>query len=485
MEEGSDSRRQVDAPPSSPLPSSNPPHSAVAASSSPLATVEEGDEVHRHHDHRRRRHDHHRRIQASVTYRVTISSSSPPATNDGAAPWLTQVTREDTWSCLVVLLTFWFFVSVTLILGFYGSVSLVLGPNSSLLLHANSYFVQDIKFQSDTDRPGPLLYGFSERPPLDVKITWSESHNLSIPANFHEEWAYYLNEGSRIDISYNVKLQGSFPLTLLIVQGEESFVKWIEDPLLPMTTSSWNLVNGTGLVQQKILKSSDYYIALSNLNPLSAEVELNIEVDALLYNTTRAYYNCSLHHDLCVMKLFFLRTNAAILATSGPQQNEDNEWIIKLSYGPRWIAYFVGSGSMTVMILLALKVINYLRANSGDPTHSQVAPEATYERTPLLSNEDDDHSSLGSSYDSISNDENDIEEQLEVAPNEPKPVIGSEGSDTQHLCTVCCDAPKDCFFLPCGHCATCFTCGTRVTEEAGICPICRRRMKKVKKIFTV
>ncbi|MQL83864.1 hypothetical protein Taro_016367 [Colocasia esculenta] len=407
------------------------------------------------------------------------------------------------------------FVSMTLILGFYGSVNIVLGPNSSRLLNANSYFVQDIKLQLETDRPGSLLYGFSNRPPLDIRSMWSESHNASIPANFHKAWVYYLNEGSQVEVAYHVKSPGSSSLVLAIAQGsgyseceisvitcEENFDRWMEDPLFFTTTLSWNLINGTGFVQQKIFKSSDYYVAVGNLKSLPAEVsnsslltpaitdalkqvELKIAINASLYNTTRAYYNCSLHQDSCVMKISFLGENAAILATSGPQQDEgSNVWYVKMSYGPRWIMYFVGSGLMSIIILLAVKIFSYFYASSEDTTNSQAADEA-HERTPLLSNKDDDDSSLGSSYDSVSNEEGDIEEHLEVAMKEPKPVRGSEVCESQHLCAICCNAPRDCFFLPCGHCATCFTCGTRVTEDAGTCPICRRRMKKVKKIFSV
>ncbi|KAH9303364.1 hypothetical protein KI387_014947, partial [Taxus chinensis] len=54
--------------------------------------------------------------------------------------------HEEAWSCLVVLIAFWFFAaSMTLILGFYGSSNLVLGPNNSRLVHANSFFVQEIR----------------------------------------------------------------------------------------------------------------------------------------------------------------------------------------------------------------------------------------------------------------------------------------------------------------------------------------------------
>jgi hypothetical protein len=35
-------------------------------------------------------------------------------------------------------------------------------------------------------KPGPMLYGFYEPPPLDVEITWTETHNAIVPANFHK-----------------------------------------------------------------------------------------------------------------------------------------------------------------------------------------------------------------------------------------------------------------------------------------------------------
>jgi hypothetical protein len=64
---------------------------------------------------------------------------------------------------------------------------------------------------------------------------------------------------------------------------------------------------------------------------------------------------------------------------------------------------------------------------------------AVEQRTPLLSSKEDDRGILGSSYDSVSDD----------------------GEGASAGCVVCCDARKDCFFLPCGHSATCYSCGAR------------------------
>ncbi|XP_042481975.1 E3 ubiquitin-protein ligase APD2-like isoform X3 [Macadamia integrifolia] len=364
--------------------------------------------------------------RTSVSYRVNISISDVTSTE----------MREDAWSFLVVLLTFWFFsASMTVIMGFYGSINLQLGPSYSRLVQVNTIFVQNIKVQEVVDsKPGPILYGFYKHPPLDVETTWSETRNISISPNDYKEWLYYLNEGSEINISYSVKSQSSSPLSLVIAKGKENLVEWCEDPSYPNTTLSWNIVHGDGVIQQKIFTSSDYYVAVGNMDSEEAEAT-------------------------------------------------DENWYIKLSYGPRWIAYFVGSGGMTILILLTYKIYNKFQSTVEDETQHQ-SGDVRSEREPLLSPKDD-LSSLGSSYDSVSHDE-DLEEWFAENSLDSKPLKdGNNINNPPRLCAICFDSPRDCFFLPCGHLAACFTCGTRIAEEAGTCPICRRKMKKVRKIFTI
>ncbi|KAF8394921.1 hypothetical protein HHK36_018860 [Tetracentron sinense] len=432
-------------------------------------------------------HDHHQaqqqQQQTSVSYHVNISISDAS----------TEI-RDEAWSCPVVLVMFWFFASMTLILGFYGSVDLRLGPNCSRLLQANSLFVQYLKVQEVTDpNPGPILYGFYKPPPLDVETTWSETHNVSIPANVHKarpfptncslffaqsvsfialhivffkvanEWIYFLNVGSQVEITYSVKSQSSSPISLVIAQDRESLIEWIDDPSYPNTTLSWNIIHGNGTIKQAIFKSSSYYVAVGNLNVEEVEVQLTFRIWAFVYNTTEAYYKCSLNHGLCGLKLFLMRANAAVLTSPGPEQGTPNDdWHVKLSYGPRWITYFVGSGGMTVLILLAFQIWNKYHSTRGDGIGFQVG-EMGSERTPLLSRKDDDDlSSLGSSYDSVSHDEEDLEDWFAVGSLEGKPLKdGETNNNSPRLCAICFDAPRDCFFLPCGHCSACFTCGTR------------------------
>lgn len=115
---------------------------------------------------------------------------------------------------------------------------------------------------------------------------------------------------------------------------------------------------------------------------------------------------------------------------------------------------------MTLAILLIYKIFTSFQFIFGYNTSHQTTLTPN-ETSPLLANKEDDGTSLGSSYESVSHDEGeDIEEFLKAAPS--KPLEEVESSDqSQHLCVICCEARKDCFFLPCGHSTTCYTCGLR------------------------
>ncbi|KAL6336550.1 hypothetical protein AAG906_025101 [Vitis piasezkii] len=461
-----------------PFPSSihNAHFSSAAASSSRASEAdadanEEENLMQRHHSPELQRQ------QISVTYRGDAGVDD----EDGSV-----TIRDDTWSCIIVVLTFWFFVSMTLILGVYGSVNMRLGPNCSILLHPNPLFVQYLKVEElDEPTPGPMLYGFYKVPPLEVITTWDQKLKAYMAPYSHREWVYYLNKGSQVNITYSVSSLSSSSLILVIAQGNEGLSQWLEDPTYPNITLSWQLIHGNGTVQQNIYTSSSYYVAVGNTNLEEVEVQLNLTVKALQYNTTGAYSKCNLTQGQCSLKLFFPKANAAVITSPGPEQGiPSDEWYVKLSYGPRWMTYIVGVGGMTVLMLLVFNFLNKFQFNRqlrigvplGDATRD----------IPLLPDKDDDLSSWDSSYDSASHDEEDAQDKLGVGGLDGKPKKdGENNSNPKRLCTICFDAPRDCFFLPCGHCVACFTCGTRILEEDGTCPICSRNMKKVRKIFTV
>lgn len=48
-----------------------------------------------------------------------------------------------------------------------------------------SFFYKQAE-EVNEQKPGPMFYGFSKPPPLDVEIAWTETHNAFVPANFQK-----------------------------------------------------------------------------------------------------------------------------------------------------------------------------------------------------------------------------------------------------------------------------------------------------------
>ncbi|XP_051130624.1 E3 ubiquitin-protein ligase APD2 isoform X2 [Andrographis paniculata] len=383
---------------------------------------------------------------------------------------------DDVKSCFVVSTAFSFFVSICLAFGLYGSETLKLGSNTSALINPNHLFVDSIKVAELDVAEGPVLYGFYKTPRLDVMDVWSEDHTVTLPSNFHKEWVYYLNEGSQLSINYTVESLSS--LVLAILEGEEGLAKWLEDPSNPNTASSWNIIYGNGLIQKDITKSTSYYIAVGNLNDEAIKVDLSSRIKALLYNTTGPYYTCRPAYGECNFKLFWLGGNAAVLTSPRllPGTSKVN-WRVKLSYGARWMTYVLGTGAMISLLVLINYFLNHFQRTRRHRTRDNQSGESRAERNPLISNESDKHSSRSSSFDSASEGEGFLED---AKPGADKP--GRDEEDSRRLCAICFEDPKDCFFLPCGHCVSCHGCATKVLEASGSCPICRRRIKKFRKI---
>ncbi|CAD6271536.1 unnamed protein product [Miscanthus lutarioriparius] len=382
---------------------------------------------------------------------------------------------EATASRFVSLLALCLLASMALMLGYYGTVELAVGPGCSRLVQASSVFVQGIKVSVDAGSQGSggdlVLHGLPVAPPLDVPTEWPEARRVVVPANSHRQWTYFLNKGARLQAAYSVKSEDGVPhpLCIIIAQGE-SFMRWAEMPSLQNSTLFWRLVQGNGTIEQTVNLSSEYYIAVRNLNDHhDTTVQLEFRIRTLLYNTSGADYRCSpgpAGHGLCTYRLPFLGRNVAVLSSGHEERLNSDAQHVKLSYKPRWTVYVVGSVVLALVLLLLYEILDLL---FGPCTGGGGGADR---RRPLLADKEDDAASLGSSYDSVSHDGSDDRE----------PEGRGEGGGG---CVLCCDAPKDCFFLPCGHSATCYACGARIVEENGGCPFCRRKLKKVRRIFAV
>lgn len=114
-----------------------------------------------------------------------------------------------------------------------------------------------------------------------------------------------------------------------------------------------------------------------------------------------------------------------------------------------------------------IKFVTKLQAGPGESgVQREYLPP---ERTPLITQkDDDDDSSCGSSYVSLSVGEEEDELNFPGSPGvEDTDIKSWKNNDIyqRRLCAICFDAPRDSFFLPCGHCVTCSTCGMRYTNQ--------------------
>ncbi|KAJ9674285.1 hypothetical protein PVL29_023690 [Vitis rotundifolia] len=175
---------------------------------------------------------------------------------------------------------------------------------------------------------------------------------------------------------------------------------------------------------------------------------------------------CSTIKGSCRLNLLFPNTQFVILTT--PNNGDLAGWYVELSFVARVVTYVSILGFVVIIIFLVLK---YLGACEGDnDVHvEEITPHEVTETHPLMpekpfrltygTGEEDAESGMSSS--------------------------SSEDLYDGKICTICYDEPRNCFFVPCGHCATCYDCAKRIIEgENKVCPICRRLIHKVRKLFT-
>jgi len=63
----------------------------------------------------------------------------------------------------------------------------------------------------------------------------------------------------------------------------------------------------------------------------------------------------------------------------------------------------------------------------------------------------------------------------------------SERQDRTKTCTTCCDRAKDAIFVHgrVSHRACCYPCAKLIFAQKGVCPVCRRKIEKITKLFEI
>ncbi|KAH9755686.1 E3 ubiquitin-protein ligase APD2 [Citrus sinensis] len=338
------------------------------------------------------------------------------------------------WARLLTPLTIWIF-SVSLRYGYYGDRRIVLGPGSSRLMKASSLFVRQVEVRADSEK-GFLLYGFSEKPQLTHETNWTVSNFLMVGSYSRKGISLWLNKGSGIRMRWETRASKLNQTQLVIIKGKNAEYDVEEDDM--------------------------YYFGVTNKNPRSITMTMNVNVTSKIYDLTKAKNMCSSSNGSCRLKLLFPNSQYVILTTPG--NGDLDGWHVEVSFAARLIIYIAILGFITLIIFLVSKYLGACDGNS-DNTDSTAAREVT-ETDPLVPEKP-----VQCTYGTTNNDEDD---------DAGSSSTSSEDLYDAKLCVICYDDQRNCFFVPCGHCATCYDCGQRIMkDDSKVCPICRRLIHKL------
>ncbi|CAN4079737.1 unnamed protein product [Withania somnifera] len=148
-------------------------------------------------------------------------------------------------------------------------------------------------------------------------------------------------------------------------------------------------------------------------------------------------------------------------------QEDQDQRQIAIEYILNVVVY---SSVILVLLMVAMLLIKLLGVFDGEITRNDDTIRRETNR--LISKE-------GASLSYGTCDEDDLE-----SGNYCSRTSSSEDLYDENICIVCYDEKRNCFFIPCGHCATCYSCAKRITEEENkSCPICRRVIGRVRRVL--
>ncbi|KAF8023189.1 hypothetical protein BT93_F0634 [Corymbia citriodora subsp. variegata] len=346
---------------------------------------------------------------------------------------------------------------------------MVIGPSSSRLIKASSLFVDRVEVRDD-DRKGVSVYGFSEKPQLSYETNWTVSNYLIVGSYNRKGFNLWLNRGSKIRMRWEAQTSLLNQLQVALIKGELKY-----ETLQPSFSSSPDSAALKEPINFKeaeyyIEEDDKYYVRVINANSRSTIMSMSVNVSSKIYDITKATIMCSALEGSCQLKLLFPNTQYVVVTT--PSNGDLGDWYIELSFVARVVTYIAILGFIVIVIFLILKYLGVCDVENEvyvDDTPAVPVREVT-ETAPIMP-EKSSRSTYGT------NEEEDDDGGSSSS--------SSEDLYDAKLCVICYDEQRNCFFVPCGHCATCYDCAQRIMEgESKVCPICRRLIHKVRRLFT-
>ncbi|RYR06181.1 hypothetical protein Ahy_B06g085965 [Arachis hypogaea] len=346
---------------------------------------------------------------------------------------------------------------------------------------------------------GRLRKFLCHKPELISQTNWTTSRFLVVPRNTRKGFSLWLNKGSRIRMRWEAQASSRNQLEGMVIKGERRFEKMVPqqtfslDTLAIRETINEDLrfkVYGVTMIILQMLTGNEaeymieeddrYQIGVLNMNDKNIVLNLNVNVSAKIYDTTKANNIYSSINGSCTFSLLFPNTYYLILTAPknvndyDDDSNNDEEWFVEVSFITRVIAYIAILGLCIIVIFVILRCLG---GYDNDNDNSNVTIDTSNNNNNVLvsSSQEITEPMMHHHHDVKPNPKNDEEEES----SEDGSSCSSEELYDEKLCVICYDEQRNCFFVPCGHSATCFPCAKRIVDgESKVCPVCRRLIHK-------
>ncbi|WZZ48946.1 hypothetical protein YC2023_049053 [Brassica napus] len=260
----------------------------------------------------------------------------------------------------------WIIVAAFMLMPVSHPTNVWIGPNASMLVELNSIFIKSVKvvvvvvvwLHLFVFVPSCVVlinvFFFYASPPVAV-MNWSESRLVYVSHRSYgsQGWPYYLNKGALLNISYNVKPEGS---SVRLVVNKGTATRWLG-----------------GVIQVNISESETYYLNVANPNLKDIEVELDIDVRAVVYDTKEPpFYECNFSNGECTINTMPFVGTSIVLTSPAPRPGvlaEEQEWFIRISHQVRWTSYAIVTGLVVCFLLVALELYKRFERAGEDRHH--------------------------------------------------------------------------------------------------------------------
>ncbi|KAH7420673.1 hypothetical protein KP509_13G016500 [Ceratopteris richardii] len=356
--------------------------------------------------------------------------------------------------------------------------------NYSHLYTANPLFVNKIVVTNRLSSEGAVIYGFSSPPKLDRQINWTEIYDFSLQRQEYEEWGFWLNKGSQVDLQYNI-YDPSSTVLLLMIKGKQALQKWESGQTSNDVAVFLKTIEGRGSLQYSIETDERYFFIFQNNEQQNVKVNVSVNIQSKVHNPDNFKSKCYLTSSSCALQLDFLGTNTLLLTTtpitegflhehashSTKSLQQDGFWSVTVTFEQQWFAYLIFWGAMAIVMLILLLLC---RPSSEVDGLDDVTTANNSTTTVSLLHHESDHEKFNeagrsNAFPMIVSDDDDVD--------------ASDASENS-LCIICFDRQRNSFYDPCGHCVACHACSKKIVKEKNaVCPLCREQIRFVRKVY--